>query len=188
MLVINLRRLRLLFIILLILIGVVYLLQAKWFWRVFYPWPYQQEMVQAGVENGVDPFLLAAITRVESGFNPQARSDVGAIGLMQVMPETASWAAQQMNYSGFQPDLLYQPDVNLSIGSWYLSDLLAQFEGDIVVALAAYNAGRGNVSQWIETGKWQGTIQDINSIPFPETRAYIKSVRKHYEIYRYLYN
>ncbi len=188
MFVINIRRWRLLLIILLILMGIVYLLQAKWFWRVFYPWPYQQEMVKVGVTNGVDPYLLAAIAKVESAFNPQARSDAGAIGLMQIMPETASWAARQMDLKGFHPDMLYQPEVNISIGSWYLKDLLREFDGNMVVALAAYNAGRGNVKDWLETGKWKGTFQDLNNIPFPETRSYIKSVRRDYEIYLYLYD
>ncbi|HBI27004.1 MAG TPA: transglycosylase, partial [Peptococcaceae bacterium] len=83
--VVNFRRLRLFLIILLILFGIVYFLQAKWFWQASYPWPYKQEMVEVGASYGVDPFLLAAVAKVESGFNPDARSDAGAVGLMQVM-------------------------------------------------------------------------------------------------------
>ncbi len=186
--VINIRRWRLLLIIILILMVIVYLLQAKWFWKLFYPWPYQEEMVQVGVTHGVDPYLLAAMVRVESAFNPLACSDAGAIGLMQIMPETASWAARQMDFQGFHPDMLYQPEVNLTIGSWYLKDLLQEFDGNMIVALAAYNAGRGNVNYWLETGKWKGTLEDLNNIPFPETRSYVKSVRRNYEIYLYLYD
>lgn len=185
--VVSFRRLRLFLIILLILFGIVYLLQAKWFWKVYYTWPYKQEMVEVGVNYGVDPFLLAAVAKVESGFNPDACSDVGAVGLMQVMPSTADWAAEQMGFDDFHVDLLYQPEVNLLIGSWYLSNLLQEFDGDVVAALAAYNAGRGNVGEWLESEQWKGTISDLNSIPFPETRAYVRSVLRNYEIYQYLY-
>ncbi|HBG21872.1 MAG TPA: transglycosylase [Peptococcaceae bacterium] len=185
--VVNFRRLRLFLIILLILFGIVYFLQAKWFWQASYPWPYKQEMVEVGASYGVDPFLLAAVAKVESGFNPDARSDAGAVGLMQVMPSTADWAAEQMGYDGFHADLLYQPDVNLLIGGWYLSNLLEEFDGDVVTALAAYNAGRGNVSAWLESERWEGTMHDLESIPFPETRDYLRSVLRNYEIYQYLY-
>lgn len=185
--IVNSRLLRLFLIILLILVGIVYLLQAKWFWQTFYPWPYKQEMVQVGASYGVDPFLLAAVAKVESGFNPDACSDAGAVGLMQVMPSTADWIAEQIGYVGFHADLLYQPDVNLSIGSWYLSNLLMEFDGNVVTALAAYNAGRGNVDAWLESERWEGTMHDLNSIPFPETRKYLRSVLRNYEIYQYLY-
>lgn len=185
--VVSFRRIRLLLIIPLILLGVVYLLQAKWFWQVFYPWPYKQEMVQVGTNYGVDPFLLVAVAKVESAFDPDACSDAGAVGLMQVMPSTADWAAEQIGYDGFHVDLLYQPDVNLLIGSWYLSNLLEEFDGDVVIALAAYNAGRGNVGRWLTSEQWEGTMQDLNSLPFSETRVYLRSVLRNYEIYQYLY-
>ena len=185
--VVSIRRLRLLLIALLILFGIVYLLQAKWFWRVFYPLPYKQEIVEVAVNSGVDPFLLAAVVKVESGFDPYACSEVGAVGLMQVMPSTASWAAQQMELVDYHEDLLYRPEVNLLIGSWYLSDLLEEFDGNMAAALAAYNAGRGNVGKWLRSGQWKGTKSDVDNIPFPETRIYIKSVLRNYEIYQYLY-
>jgi soluble lytic murein transglycosylase len=185
--VISIRRLRLLFIMLLILFGIVYFLQANWFWRVFYPWPYKQDMIEVAVDSGVDPFLLAAVTKVESGFDPHARSSAGAVGLMQVMPDTANWVSQQIGFDDFHADLLYQPEVNLLIGCWYLSDLLNEFDGNITAALAAYNAGRGNVGTWLRSGQWNGTKRDLKNIPFPETREYVKSVLRNYEIYQYLY-
>lgn len=187
MIIVSSRRLRLLLIVLLILFGTVYMLQAKWFWMIFHPWPYKQEMVEVGADSGVDPFLLAAIVKVESRFDPYACSDMGAVGLMQVMPSTANWVAQQMGYSNFHVDLLYQPEVNLLIGSWYLSNLLKEFDGNPVAALAAYNAGRGNVNNWLRSGQWNGTKEDLKNIPFPETREYVKSVLRSYEIYQYLY-
>jgi soluble lytic murein transglycosylase len=187
MLFVNTGRLRLLIIIVLILAGVVVLLQSKWFWKVFYPWPYKQEMVEAGSDTGVAPTLLAAMAKVESGFNPGARSEMGAAGLMQVMPSTAEWAAQQMELKGYHEDLLCQPQVNLLIGSWYFSNLLQEFDGNTVAALAAYNAGRGNVGKWLSSGEWKGVKTDLEAIPFPETREYTESVLRNYEIYQYLY-
>lgn len=187
MMVVNIRRLRGLIIILLILFGIVYFLQAKWFWRIFYPWPYKQDMIEVAVNSGVDPFLLAAVTKVESGFDPYACSSAGAVGLMQVMPDTAGWVSQQIGFKDFHADLLYQPEVNLQIGCWYLSNLLNEFDGNMAAALAAYNAGRGNVSTWLSSGQWKGTKKDLKNIPFPETREYLKLVFRNYEIYRYLY-
>ena len=185
--VIKIKRLRSLLIIFLIFIGVIYLLQAKWFWKLSHPWPYQQEITEVAVNSGVDPFLLVAVIKVESSFDPQACSDAGAIGLMQVMPSTAKWVAGQIEFDNYQTEMLYQKEVNMMIGSWYLSNLLKEFDGNMVAALAAYNAGRGNVGKWMKTGQWKGTANDLNNIPFPETRSYIKSVLRNYEIYKYLY-
>lgn len=187
MLVINIRRLRLGLFVLLIIMGAFYLLQAKWFWRIFYPWPFKQEIVQVAVNTGVDPCLLVAVVRVESGFDPRARSDAGALGLMQLMPGTAGWVARQTGFSDFRTELLYQPEINLMIGGWYLQHLLQEFDGNLVAGLAAYNAGRGNVDAWVQTGLWDGTGDDLENIPFPETRAYIRAVLRNYQIYKFLY-
>ncbi|AFV12005.1 lytic transglycosylase [Thermacetogenium phaeum DSM 12270] len=188
MLLINIRRLRLYLFMLLLVVAAVYLLQAKWFWRIFYPWPYKQEIVRAAVNTGIDPCLLVAVVKVESGFNPRARSDAGALGLMQLMPGTAGWVARQTGWQDFHTELLYQPEINLMIGSWYLKHLLQDFDGNLIAGLAAYNAGRGNVEAWVRSGLWKGTKDDLDKIPFPETRAYVRAVLQNYEIYRYLYD
>lgn len=187
MFVINLRQLRWLLLFIVIIFCVLYLLQAKWIWRLFYPWPYRQEITAVAMHSNIDPYLLAALIRVESRFNPAARSDAGAIGLMQVMPNTAASVAGEIGLSNFHPDLLYQPEINLQIGAWYLAHLFREFDGNIVVSLAAYNAGRGNVRAWIATGQWKGTVDDIKHIPFPETQVYLKTVLRDYEVYKYLY-
>lgn len=187
MFVINTRRLCLGLFVLLIVGSLFYLLQAKWFWRFFYPWPFKDEIINVAVDSEVDPCLLVAMVNVESGFDPQARSEAGALGLMQLMPSTAKWVAQQTGFIDFHPDLLYQPEINLMIGGWYLKHLLQDFDGNLAAGLAAYNAGRGNVESWLETGLWQGTTSDLKSIPYPETRAYIRAVLRNYEVYKYLY-
>ena len=188
MILIRLRQLRLLIITLAIIFSVLYLIQAKWFWKIFYPWPYRTEITRVAKRLDMDPYLLAALVRVESRFNPNAESVMGARGLMQVMPETATWAAQQIGLQDFHEDQLYQPEINLLIGSWYLNHLFNDFKGNQVTGLAAYNAGRGNVHAWLETGQWKGTIADVEHIPFPETQLYLRAVMRDYELYKYLYS
>jgi soluble lytic murein transglycosylase len=184
---IRFRQLRLLFIALVIILSVVYVLQARWFWKIFYPWPYRTEITGVARDLDMDPCLLAALIRVESRFNTYAESEVGARGLMQVMPETASWAAAQIGIRDFHKDQLYRPEVNLLIGSWYLDHLFKGFEGNQVAGLAAYNAGRGNVQAWLATGQWEGTIEDAGHIPFPETQLYLQAVIRDYNVYKFLY-
>jgi len=185
--VISLRRLWLLIIALAIVLCVLYVLQSKWFWKIFYPWPYRSEITQVANQLEIDPYLLAALVRVESGFNANAESAAGARGLMQVMPETASWTAKQIGIQDFHESQLYQPGVDLLIGSWYLANLFKDFHGNQVTGLAAYNAGRGNVQAWLEIGLWKGTMADVDRIPFPETQLYLRAVMRNYEIYKFLY-
>lgn len=183
----GLKRLRSVIVVLVILFGILYLLQAKWFWKIFYPWPYRQEITEAARMFRLDPYLLAALIKVESRFDSNAQSEVGAMGLMQVMPNTAAWVAHQIGMSNFHSELLYEPRINLLIGSWYLSHLIQDFDGNLVVSLAAYNAGRGNVRAWLATDQWKGNMSDLDNIPFPETEVYIRAVLRDYEIYKYLY-
>jgi soluble lytic murein transglycosylase len=164
------------------------MLQSKWFWKIFYPWPYRPEITQVAKRLDVDPYLLAALVRVESGFKANAMSAAGARGLMQVMPDTAAWTANQIGIPDYHESQLYQPGVNLLIGSWYLAHLFKDFHGNQVTGLAAYNAGRGNVQTWLENGLWKGTMADSDRIPFPETQMYLRAVMRDYEIYKYLYS
>ncbi|NLB74081.1 MAG: lytic transglycosylase domain-containing protein [Firmicutes bacterium] len=161
---------------------------SRWYLRRVYPIHYKDIITQYSREHDVDPFLVTAVIRVESRFHPQALSAKGARGLMQVMPDTGNWIAGELGIGKFDPEMLYDPMTNLNVGTWYLAFLLREYRGDPVTALAAYNAGRGNVSKWIEERRWSGGEGDINSIPFPETREYVKNVlhlyRKYNEVYR----
>jgi soluble lytic murein transglycosylase len=186
--VITYRQLRLLIITLVIILCALYVLQSKWFWRLFYPWPYRTEITQTAERDAIDPYLLTALVRQESHFNSNAVSTAGARGLMQVMPETAYWSARQMGLQSFDESQLDQPGVNLLIGSWYLAYLLQEFHGNQVAGLAAYNAGRNHVELWLEGGLWKGTMADVDHVPFPETQSYLRAVMRDYQIYRYLYS
>lgn len=173
---------------LLALLAVVLLfLNSPWFLKRIYPLPYRERVIERSRQAGLDPLLVAAVAREESGFKPDARSPKGALGIMQIMPETGRWAAGRMGMAGFRPEMLNDPDLNLQVGCWYLRYLEGEFEGNWLVVLAAYNAGRGNVQQWLADGVWDGSWQSLERIPFPQTRSYIERVTIAYSLYQRLY-
>ena len=92
---------------------------------------------------------------------------------MQLVPETAKWISEE---SGIPYGDLKKPEINIPLGAWYLRYLLDKYDGNLELALAAYNAGRGNVDEWIETKQWPRDFNDIQQIPFPETREFVKLV------------
>jgi len=140
--------------------------EPGWFQRVRYPLKYEQ-IVRGHARNyQLDPALLAAVIYQESKFHSDAKSDSGAIGLMQLQPETAKGIAIRTGGSRFQTSDLYNPEINVRYGSWYLRHLLDKYD-DEKTALAAYNAGQRNVDEWRAEGK---------EIQFAETRAYVARV------------
>ncbi|MFA4885865.1 MAG: lytic transglycosylase domain-containing protein, partial [Desulfotomaculaceae bacterium] len=108
-------------------------------WRYFYPFPYRQITINYAAAYNLDPCLLAAIMKAESGFNSRAVSPKGARGLMQIMPDTGQWVAWQLGSQAFNPDQLFDPETNIRFGAWYIADLKTEFHDDIVLVLAAYN-------------------------------------------------
>jgi soluble lytic murein transglycosylase len=125
----------------------------------------------------LDPALLAAVIYQESKFRANARSDSGAIGLMQLLPDTAKGIALHTGGSAFRVDDLYNPEINVRYGAWYLRHLMDKY-GDERTALAAYNAGQNNVDRWRRDGR---------GIVFAETRAYVARVEDLKKIYREAY-
>ena len=132
-----------------------------------------------------DPYLVTSVIKVESNFSPKVVSKQGAVGLMQLMPKTALWAAEKMGIKNIKVEDLQNPDLNIRIGTWYLSSLLDEFNNDVTLALAAYNGGRGNVAEWIEKGRLEQKKEE--GIPFPETRNFVARVKKSYKWYKRLY-
>lgn len=128
---------------------------------------------QCAQEQQISASLLEAVILTESKFNEKAKSHVGAVGMMQLMPETADWISEM---SGLPSDNLESPEQNIPLGAWYLNYLLKKYKNNEIFALAAYNAGRGNVDEWIEKNKWTETFSEVEKIPFPETREFVKSV------------
>lgn len=124
-------------------------------------------------EYRVQKHLVEAVMHAESRFDEKAVSHVGAVGMMQLMPETAKWISEEGN---LEYDDLKEPTQNIMLGTWYIDYLLKKYHNNEVLALAAYNAGRGNVDEWIKEKKWKEGFNNINEIPFPETREFVKLV------------
>ena len=119
-------------VILLIIIGFFALYNnISWFMQYIYPLKYEDSIVRHSAECGVDPHLIAAVIKVESNFSPKVVSKQGAIGLMQLMPQTALWVAEKMGLKNIEVENLQNPDLNIMIGTWYLSSLLDEFNNDI---------------------------------------------------------
>jgi len=155
--------------------------------RYIYPYPHQDLVELYARANGVDSALVASVIMTESKFRKNALSHRGAVGLMQIMPETGEWIAQQLGESDFTEEQLWEPETNIRYGVWYLAELQREFAGNDFLALAAYNAGRGTVRGWMEEGRWPLTFHSLNSIPYPETRDYVKNVLRDRTKYKSLY-
>ncbi|NOU98109.1 transglycosylase SLT domain-containing protein [Paenibacillus sp. LMG 31456] len=155
--------------------------------RILYPIQYKDEILLNGNKYGLDPFLIAAIIRVESNFQVDIESKKGAFGLMQLMPDTSDWIVEMGRFSTSHKENLHNPTVSIQLGSWYLSWLHKQYKGNTVAAIAGYNAGQGNVNRWMQNQEWDGTLEKVDSIPFGETRHYIQRVLYYYNKYHKLY-
>ncbi len=172
----DLGRPRILFILgLVLLILLFYISVSGIFLRLLYPKRYETYIESYSERYKLDPSIVYSIIKVESSFDPNAESVKGARGLMQLMPDTAGWAASELSIKGYDPDMLYDPKINIMMGCWYFSKLLKEF-GDMTIALASYNAGSGRVRRWLEEDVWSGKAENIDEIPFSETRDYINKV------------
>jgi soluble lytic murein transglycosylase len=154
----------------------LYVFHSKptWYERVRYPLHYSAIVRQQAREKNLDPALVAAVIYQESRFHRDARSKAGAVGLMQLQPETAEAIAMRTGGTGFRVSDLTDPAINIRYGAWYLENLFQKYRNERLV-LAAYNAGQGNVDRWLANGQ---------SIEFAETREYVSSVAHLKRVYR----
>lgn len=155
--------------------------------RFVYMWDYQQDIITYSQKNKIDPFLVAAIIKNESGFNNKAVSKAGAIGLMQIMPDTGEWIAKQMGLSNYTKDSLFESKMNIRMGCWYVSELDAEFKHNLALIMIAYNAGRGQTKAWMEENGWDYSFNDISKIPYADTREYVQKVLRDRDRYYLLY-
>ncbi len=152
-----------------------------------YPKAYKQIVYAYANEFDLDPFLIYSVMKTESNFDTYAISYRGAKGLLQIMDGTGWWASECLDLSSYGSDQLFDPEVNIKIGCWYLSKLIKQYDGDINKALAAYNAGSGNVAKWTNNSMYSHDGKTLSYIPFKETRTYINKVNFHHRIYTLIY-
>ena len=153
------------------------------------PLKYEDIVEKYAKEYNLDIFHVFSIIKAESKFDAKAVSSVDARGLMQIMAETANWYASKNGISNFNQDDLFDPDTNVKIGCWYISQLKGMFgetRRDIVTA--AYNAGNGNVRKWLDSGYYDFEKDEFTNIPFPETRQYVINVNNNYREIKKAYN
>lgn len=180
----------------LLLLVLAFLFTNERIFEWIYPLKYEQEISAAADEYAVDKLLLAAIIRTESNFKPDKVSVKGAVGLMQIMPDTANWIAEGTDLEVPLGDRLFEPDLNVRLGAQYLrmlqnqfADYMGQddFRSDLAVIAAAYNAGPGVVGRWLEEETWSGLYEESGQIPYGETRHFVARVVYYYNKYQQVY-
>ncbi len=155
--------------------------------RAVYPLAYGEIISAESRSRGLDPLLVAAIARQESAFAPDAVSRAGARGLLQLMPETGRWWARRLGVRDYNIDLLFDPEMNIHLGTAYFADLQRRY-GDLQISLVAYNAGPSRARRWRQRPEYRLDSELFaERIPLSETRSYVKSVQAHYRIYRHVY-
>jgi soluble lytic murein transglycosylase len=157
------------------------------FWKLAFPMPYRPSLEANSKLRDLDPFMVAALIRQESEFNPLALSRAKAYGLTQVMPATGRELSRKMGVRKFTTKMLYEPELNLKLGTYYLRMMLDQLGGQWEATLAAYNAGKSRVDSWKTYAAFEEPAEFIESIPFTETRDYVQIVMRNADVYRRLY-
>lgn len=153
--------------------------------KIRYKLAHEEKILLYSEEFGLDPSLTAAVIFTESDFDPNAKSRVGATGLMQLMPNTAKEVAEMIGVESYSENMLTDPDINIRFGCYYLSQMLSEF-GSVKNTLSAYNAGPGRTRSWIK----EYGVNDSNEllyIPYPETEKYVGKVASAQKIYKVLY-
>ncbi len=157
-------------------------------WRAAFPLAFRGLVETRAAEAKVDPDLLQALIREESAFDPRAGSWAGAMGLCQLMMPTAREVAGWLKVGGpMTRERLHDPDLNIRLGSVYLARLLKQWNGNLALAVASYNAGAGNVGKWLRAAGQRDLDEFIEEIPIQETRNYVKRVLGSYSAYQLLH-
>lgn len=155
--------------------------------KKIYKLEYDEYVYKYSEEKNIDPLLIFSIIKNESNFNRNITSSSGAIGLMQLMENTAIERANEIGEEIIVKESLYNPQKNIKLGIDYYSCLLNKYNQNDLLALAAYNAGMGNVDEWIKKGIIKKDGSDIENIPYKETNNYVRKVIRDYKIYKELY-
>ena len=153
----------------------------------YYPLEYEELIVKYAEEKDLEPELVCAIIATESRFNPEAKSSKGAIGLMQLMPDTGEWISGKLKLGDFAEDDLKDPEISIRMGTWYVGFLEERFDGERDTVIAAYNAGHGKVDKWLGEAQYSADGRTLDVIPYKETKNYVKKVNLAYEIYKTFY-
>jgi soluble lytic murein transglycosylase len=158
------------------------------FWQMLFPLPYRDDVIRQAKARGLDPWLVAALIRQESEFNPSAKSHAGAYGLMQLMPPTGRELGRKDGVAVTSTAMLLNPALSIQLGTLYFKGQLGAWNGNLPQTLAAYNAGPGRLKQWLAWMTFNEPAEFIESIPFNETREYVQAVLRNADMYRALYD
>ena len=154
--------------------------------KKMYPKKYEQYVTKYAKQYNVDELLIYSIIKIESNFNEKANSSANAIGLMQLMQNTATELSNEINDRDISNNELYEAEINIELGTYYFSCLLEKYN-NTGLALCAYNAGMGRVDSWIEQDILKPDGTNLENIPFKETNLYVRRVLNTYDIYKKLY-
>ena len=152
-----------------------------------YPTKYSEYVEKYAEENNLDKYLVYAIIKAESNFDPNVKSNADARGLMQLMEETAVERSNAIEGTEVEAYDLYDPETNIKLGTSYFAYLMGLYDNNIVLAIIAYNAGLGNVEKWIKDGVIKADGSDIENIPYKETENYVRKILRDYQMYLKLY-
>ena len=170
-------------------------------YKTLYPFHYADEIIENAKDYNIDPLFVAAMIREESRYNAEVVSPAGARGLMQVMVPTGKAIAKKIKFPDFKGEMLFNPKVNIQFGTWYMSDLMREFDNNCSLVSGAYNGGPNRIKGWLQKAKPEKVTnlsptsiisqididEFVENIPIDETRRHIKKVMDSYSIYRYLY-
>lgn len=154
--------------------------------KMIYPVKYQDFVEKYAEEYNLDKYLVYSVIKVESGFDPEAYSRVGAKGLMQLMDKTASECNEKGKFGYHIPSDLYEPEKNIRLGCFYLKSLFEVY-GDMELVITAYNGGTGNVNKWLDDDELSDGEGGLSMIPYEETKNYVEKVQKTFNAYNTLY-
>ena len=156
--------------------------------KYVFPYKYSEYVNKYSEEYELDPYLVLAVIKTESNFDENAVSIKEAKGLMQIMDSTGEWVAKELNINNFNASMMFEPEINIRMGCWYLKNLEEEFDEKMDLVLAAYNGGSGNVNKWLSHEEYSKDGENLDYIPFPETKKYVDKVKANYQIYKYLYD
>jgi len=152
----------------------------------YYPVKYSALIDELSGKYGIDRVLVYSLIHTESKFDENAESKAGAKGLMQLMEDTADWAAGEIGITDYDTLRIFEPGINIEIGCWYLNTLNRKYDGDLTLMLAAYNAGGGRVAEWLSDPEHSSDGVTLDSVPYAETRGHIKKTTDNMKVYRIL--
>ena len=169
-----------------VIIGFLYQLIWDNIDRKNYPQSYSEYVEKYSEMYGVPEYIVYATIKVESGFSSNAVSSAGAVGLMQLMPDTFQYLMAE-NKEAYEPDLIYGPETNIRYGTWYLGYLSRRFDGDATKIVCAYHAGQGNVDSWLKNPQYSADGVTLDVIPTQDTATYASRVLRARDVYRKYY-